>query len=120
MVLYFVTSSDSGSLIVDIIASNGDEEPPMLQRIFWALTEGACAIALLYSGVNVIGQGVAGEGGLRALQAASIVMGLPYTFVLFWFSQALVQVVAPARDRGTIASRARDKTTKNWTNEKIN
>ena len=92
MVLYFVTSSDSGSLIVDIIASNGDEEPPMLQRMFWALTEGACAIALLYSGVNVIGQGVAGEGGLRALQAASIVMGLPYTFVLFWFSQALVQV----------------------------
>jgi hypothetical protein len=92
LVLYFVTSSDSGSLIVDIIASNGDEEPPMLQRIFWALTEGACAIALLYSGVNVIGQSVAGEGGLRALQAASIVMGLPYTFVLFWFSQALVQV----------------------------
>jgi hypothetical protein len=92
LILYFVTSSDSGSLIVDIIASNGDEEPPMLQRIFWALTEGACAIALLYSGVNVIGQGVAGEGGLRALQAASIVMGLPYTFVLFWFSQALVQV----------------------------
>jgi len=92
LILYFVTSSDSGSLIVDIMASNGDEEPPMLQRVFWALTEGACAIALLYSGVNVVGTSVAGEGGLRALQAASIVMGLPYTFVLFWFSQALVQV----------------------------
>jgi hypothetical protein len=92
LILYFVTSSDSGSLIVDIIAANGDEEPPMLQRVFWALTEGACAIALLYSGVHVPGTSVKGEGGLRALQAASIIMGLPYTFVLFWFSQALVQV----------------------------
>jgi choline-glycine betaine transporter len=97
LILYFVTSSDSGSLIVDIIAANGDEEPPMLQRVFWALTEGACAIALLYSGVHVPGTSVKGEGGLRALQAGSIIMGLPYTFVLFWFSQALVQV---AREEG--------------------
>merc|ERR1712139_654636 len=82
-----------GSLVVDIIAANGEEEPPIPQRIFWALTEGATAIALLYSGKNVKGPyGDPGEGGLRALQAGSIVMGLPYTFILFWFSQALVQV----------------------------
>merc|ERR1712050_327401 len=46
---------------------------------------------------NVVGTSVAGKGGLRALQAASIIMGLPYTFVLFWFAQALVQV---AREEG--------------------
>merc|ERR1711920_916073 len=93
LIIFFVTSSDSGSLVVDIMAANGDEEPPILQRIFWALTEGACAIALLYSGANVLGPfGDPGEGGLRALQAASIIMGLPYTFMLFWYSQALVQV----------------------------
>jgi choline-glycine betaine transporter len=93
LVIFFVTSSDSGSLIVDIMAANGHEEPPILQRIFWALTEGATAIALLYAGKYVDGPfGDIGEGGLRALQAASIVMGLPYTFVVFWMSQALVQV----------------------------
>jgi choline-glycine betaine transporter len=93
LVLYFITSSDSGSLVVDIIAANGEEEPPIPQRIFWSFTEGATAIALLYSGKNVLGPyGDPGQGGLRALQAASIVMGLPYTFVLFWYSQALVQV----------------------------
>jgi choline-glycine betaine transporter len=93
LVIYFVTSSDSGSLVVDIMAANGEEEPPVPQRIFWALTEGATAIALLYSGKNVLGPfGDPGQGGLRALQAASIIMGLPYTFMLFWYSQALVQV----------------------------
>merc|ERR1712125_72929 len=93
LVIFFITSSDSGSLVVDIMAANGDEEPPIPQRIFWALTEGVVAIALLYSGSNVLGPfGDPGEGGLRAMQAASIIMGLPYTFMLFWYSQALVQV----------------------------
>jgi hypothetical protein len=93
LVIYFVTSSDSGSLVVDILAANGEEEPPIPQRVFWAFTEGVTAIALLYSGRNVDGPyGDPGEGGLRALQACSIIMGLPYTFILFWYSQALVQV----------------------------
>jgi hypothetical protein len=93
LVIFFITSSDSGSLIVDIMAANGQEEPPVAQRVFWAFTEGATAIALLYAGKYVDGPfGDVGEGGLRALQAASIVMGLPYTFVVFWMSQALVQV----------------------------
>merc|ERR1712157_315037 len=41
IVLYFVTSSDSASLVVDIMAANGMEEPPLAQKIFWAFTEGA-------------------------------------------------------------------------------
>jgi choline-glycine betaine transporter len=41
IVLYFVTSSDSGSLVIDCLSANGSPEPPIVQRIFWALTEGA-------------------------------------------------------------------------------
>jgi len=88
LTLYFVTSSDSGSLVVDIISANGHPDPPMFQRIFWSLTEGATAVALLYSGVNSPDS----EASLRALQAASIICGLPYTFVIFWCAQSLVLI----------------------------
>merc|ERR1712207_19212 len=68
-VLYFVTSSDSGSLVVDLIAANG-QEAHVVQRVFWAITEGAVAIALLQAG---------GPQSLKALQAVSIIAGLPFT-----------------------------------------
>jgi hypothetical protein len=86
LVLYFVTSSDSGSLVVDILSANGHPDPPMFQRIFWSFTEGATAVALLYSGSNNPDPGAS----LGALQAASIVCGLPYTFVIFWCAQSLI------------------------------
>merc|ERR1712072_1302564 len=50
LVLYFVTSSDSGSLVIDILSANGVDEPPVLQRIYWAVTEGCTACALLVAG----------------------------------------------------------------------
>ena len=50
IVLYFVTSSDSGSLVIDCLASNGDPDPPAVQRVFWATMEGATATALLVAG----------------------------------------------------------------------
>jgi len=90
MVFYFVTSSDSGSFVVDIISCNGVLEPPMLQRIFWSITEGATACALLWSGKNA----PSSDGALRALQSASMITGLPYTFVLCWCCQSLLLVVA--------------------------
>ncbi|GBG27521.1 Hypothetical Protein FCC1311_037442 [Hondaea fermentalgiana] len=72
--IYFVTSSDSGSLIVDLLANNGRDEPGFwIQRVFWAMTEGAVATALLMSGKS---------DALKALQAASIVAGLPFTVLL--------------------------------------
>ena len=46
ILLYFVTSSDSGSLVIDCLAANGSPEPPVAQRVFWALTEGACRYQL--------------------------------------------------------------------------
>nr|WP_228041192.1 BCCT family transporter [Nodosilinea sp. LEGE 07088] len=70
VVVFFVTSSDSGSLVVDSITSGGKLESPVPQRIFWAVTEGVVAAALLLG------------GGLSALQTASITTGLPFAIVL--------------------------------------
>lgn len=70
VMFFFVTSSDSGSLVIDIITSGGRENPPVAQRIFWAMLEGAVAAVLLVA------------GGLAALQAAAISAGLPFTLVL--------------------------------------
>ena len=78
--IYFVTSSDSGSLIVDHLSSNGQEEHHWLQRVFWAFTEGAVASALLLAGQR---------DALRALQAASILSGLPFTIIMCYMQQSL-------------------------------
>jgi hypothetical protein len=77
--LYFVTSSDSGSLVVDLIAANG-REAHVVQRVFWALTEGAVAISLLQAG---------GKDSVKALQALSICAGLPFTIILMYICTSL-------------------------------
>lgn len=84
IVLYFVTSSDSGSLVIDCLSANGDPKPPVLQRIFWALTEGATATALLYVG---------GDEALTALRTVSIASGVPYTIMLCFMCVALWRAV---------------------------
>jgi betaine/carnitine transporter, BCCT family len=68
--LFFVTSSDSGSLVIDTITAGGKLHPPTAQRVFWASIEGLVAISLLLG------------GGLAALQAAVISMGIPFAIVL--------------------------------------
>ncbi|WP_136253526.1 BCCT family transporter [Onishia niordana] len=70
VIVFFVTSSDSGSLVIDSITAGGKVDAPKPQRIFWALIEGALAIALLLG------------GGLAALQTAALTTGLPFTLVL--------------------------------------
>lgn len=70
---FFVTSSDSGSLVIDSITAGGKLSAPVPQRIFWASLEGLIAIALLVGG---------GSDALGALQAAAITFGLPFMFVL--------------------------------------
>lgn len=70
IVVFFVSSSDSGSLVIDMITSGGHPNPPRVQRLFWALAEGAVAIVLLVA------------GGLAALQSAAISAGLPMSLVL--------------------------------------
>ena len=68
--VFFVTSADSGALVVDLLASGGAERTPMLQRIFWSLLMGAVAIALLLA------------DGLTALQTATIASALPFSVIL--------------------------------------
>jgi BCCT family betaine/carnitine transporter len=70
VIVFFVTSSDSGSLVIDTITAGGKIDAPVAQRVFWATFEGLVAIALLLG------------GGLGALQAASISTGLPFALVL--------------------------------------
>lgn len=69
-IVFFVTSSDSGSLIIDIMAAGGKVDAPIPQRVFWCTAEGLVAISLLLG------------GGLTALQAASLVTGFPFSIVL--------------------------------------
>lgn len=67
---FFVTSSDSGSLVVDSLTANGQLETPQKQRVFWALLEGVIASILIYS------------GGLLILQTASVLAALPFCILL--------------------------------------
>ena len=67
---FFVTSSDSGSLVKSTLASGGSLNPPVSQRLFWAILEGVVAAVLLLT------------GGLAALQSATIAAALPFTLVL--------------------------------------
>jgi len=68
--IFFVTSSDSGSLVVDTIASGGETETTTLQRVFWCAMEGLVAIVLLMA------------GGLAALQSATIASALPFSLIM--------------------------------------
>lgn len=73
VIVFFVTSSDSGSLVIDSITAGGKVDAPVIQRSFWAILEGLVAIGLLYIG---------GTDALNALQAGSITTALPFTLIL--------------------------------------
>jgi BCCT family betaine/carnitine transporter len=77
VVVFFVTSSDSGSLVIDTITAGGKVDAPVAQRVFWCIFEGAVAIVLLIG------------GGLAALQSAVISTGLPFTLVLLVMCYAI-------------------------------
>ncbi|WP_299867502.1 BCCT family transporter [uncultured Hoeflea sp.] len=70
VIVFFVTSSDSGSLVIDTITAGGKVDAPVAQRVFWATFEGVVAIVLLVG------------GGLGALQAAAVATGVPFAALL--------------------------------------
>ena len=77
VIVFFVTSSDSGSLVIDTITAGGKVDAPASQRVFWCTFEGLVAIALLIG------------GGLASLQAMVISTGLPFTIVLLLLCYAI-------------------------------
>lgn len=79
VVLFFATSSDSGSLVIDVLTNGGDPDPLWQTRLFWALLEGAVAAVLLL------------VGGLAALQTASITAGLPFAAVMLVMCYGLLK-----------------------------
>ncbi len=81
VITFFVTSSDSGSLVVDMLTSGGDVQSPLWQRIFWAILEGLVAAVLLLA------------GGLTALQTASIASALPFAVVMIFMCWGLIRAL---------------------------
>ncbi|GEA59941.1 BCCT family transporter [Vibrio comitans] len=85
VMVFFVTSSDSGSLVIDSITAGGKLDAPMPQRVFWAFMEGAIAVAMLWVG---------GSEAVQALQAGAISTALPFTFVLLAMCVSLLMGMA--------------------------
>ena len=83
VIVFFVTSSDSGSLVIDTITAGGKVDAPVPQRVFWCIFEGAVAIVLLLS-----------AGGLSSLQSMVISTGLPFTVVLLLMCWAIYRGLA--------------------------
>lgn len=81
VILFFITSADSGSLVIDMLASGGKTDTPVWQRIFWASSTGFVAIALLIG------------GGLAALQTATIASALPFSMILLISTWGLLKAL---------------------------
>jgi choline/glycine/proline betaine transport protein len=82
---YFITSSDSGTLVINTILSLGDPEPPMVHRVIWGLKEGLVAAILLLA------------GGLSALQTAAITAALPFSVIMLFMAWGLVRSLKSER-----------------------
>ncbi|MCC2603771.1 BCCT family transporter [Planctobacterium marinum] len=79
VVVFFVTSCDSGAMVVDMLCSDGNNNTPVWQRIYWALAVGVVAIVLLFA------------GGLSALQTMTIATALPFSIVLLLAIAGLIK-----------------------------
>lgn len=82
VILFFVTSSDSASMVADIIASGGAPDPALGTRLFWGILEGLLAAVLLVA------------GGLKALQTGSISIGLPFCLIIILMCYSLMRGLA--------------------------
>jgi len=87
VIVFFVTSSDSGSLVIDTITAGGKVDAPVPQRVFWCIFEGAVAIVLLLS-----------AGGLSSLQSMVSSTGLPFTIVLLVMCYAIFRGLMSERE----------------------
>ena len=83
IVSFFVTSADAGAFVDDMIAANGMQDPPALQKVWWAVTQGVTAQALLSASKN----------GLSTIQSVSICAALPYTIALCYMCYGLFRAM---------------------------
>lgn len=81
VITFFVTSADSGALVIDMITSGGVPNPPVWQRIFWSICAGVVASVLLLA------------GGLKALQTAALASALPFTVVMLFICDGLLRAL---------------------------
>ncbi|MFC0180969.1 BCCT family transporter [Thorsellia kenyensis] len=94
IIVFFVTSADSGALVIDMLASGGKTDTPAYQRAFWSITVGIIAIALLLA------------GGLAALQAATVASAFPFTFILLISMWGLVKALRIDHTKKMIAQQS--------------
>jgi len=97
VISFFVTSSDSGSLVVDAFTSGGKLRSPVTQRVFWASMEGAVAAILLVG------------GGLKALQTAAITTGLPFAVILIIMGVSLRKGLTQEYERDQLRRKAKER-----------
>ena len=97
VISFFVTSSDSGSLVVDAFTSGGKLDSPVVQRVFWASMEGAVAAVLLVG------------GGLGALQTAAVSSGLPFAVILLIMGYSLYKGLDQEYEQDRLRGRAREE-----------
>jgi len=88
VLVFFITSSDSGSLVVDSITAGGKTDAPTSQRVFWVIMESAIAAALIFGG---------GEDALGAIQAVAVSAGLPFTLILLIMTWGLLKGLSHER-----------------------
>jgi choline/glycine/proline betaine transport protein len=81
VITFFVTSADSGALVIDMITSGAAPNPPVWQRIFWAVCAGVVAAVLLLA------------GGLKALQTAALASALPFAIVMLFICYGLLRAL---------------------------
>jgi choline/glycine/proline betaine transport protein len=97
VISFFVTSSDSGSLVVDAFTSGGKLKSPVGQRVFWALMEGTVAAILLVG------------GGLNALQTAAITTGLPFAIILIIMAFSLRKGLQKEHEKEELREKAKER-----------
>lgn len=90
VISFFVTSADSGALVIDMITSGAASNPPVWQRIFWAICAGVVAGVLLVA------------GGLQALQTAALVSALPFAVVMLFICYGLLRALQTESESSSI------------------
>jgi choline/glycine/proline betaine transport protein len=102
--IFFVTSADSGSLVIDTIAAGGAETTPVWQRVYWCSLEGLAAALLLMA------------GGLTALQTVTLISALPFTFIMILLAAGLIRgMQADVASSQAVTSTAVPSTEISWT-----